>query len=206
MKLFTLNAVWILSFILAAGCSSIKPHSSTGGFAYQYVPLPPDIYGPVPADKARIFFIKNEYSMFQFNNEASMERVFDGRVLVGDLTESSYLCWEKEPGVSTVILAGSTGINTPPPITFLNGYKIDAKAGNAYYLYLGPISPIFMGIRRKFISEAEAQKFLEMYPRPTMGSGQGAFPAPQPMPYSQPVESSAAQSSSPPEKDSLRPV
>jgi len=203
----------IFLIVLIAGCASgpVKPHSGSPGFSYQYVPFPPDIYGPVPGGKARIFYIEDEWSSLIWNNERDMMRVFDGDVMIGDVTESSYLCWEREPGIANVTM-GSRNDNSPPKSDFQKAisfttYQVQVENGHVYYLYFGPLSEIFMGTCRKFISEGEARKFLEIYPMPMMMGTLRPGVVPPPQAVSQPSAGVAAQpSDASSENQQTRPV
>ncbi|MBU4563966.1 MAG: DUF2846 domain-containing protein [Desulfarculus sp.] len=139
-------------FILLAGCATR---------ATQYAPLPPDLRAAPEPGKARICVIRG-WLMWAMEVGCRLQ---DDGILIGELPNGSYVCWERPPGVARLSL------HTWDPLFAAQG-NLQVESDMLYYLYMDYFHQQF-----KSISQQEGQKYLAEYSRPRVAHRSASSPA-----------------------------
>lgn len=102
--------------LLAAGCASTR----------QQVPVP-DLGKSIEAPwKARIYAVRP----YSYAGSAGTVRVKDGETVIGDLGVRSYLCWERKPGRTEVVMEVTDALIG----VMRASVTLDAEKGQTYYV------------------------------------------------------------------------
>jgi hypothetical protein len=102
--------------------------AACSGPASQKSPLPNQDVAVTSPDLARIYCVREEPVVGLFSGEIS---VLDGSTTIGQLTSSTYLCWERKAGRT---LGRATYESMSPMLGNLDGLAdFDCKAGKVYY-------------------------------------------------------------------------
>lgn len=110
------------ALVLGSGCSSTR----------QFVPLPNQQQMIENPAQARIYVLRPERLL----GAAAGMKVRDGSRRIGDLGTHSFLCWERDPGETTVYMDFDTSegfIIEMPEV-------LNAERGSVYYLRAGLLS------------------------------------------------------------------
>ena len=142
----------LLVLILLAACAPA---------ATQYAPLPPDLNAAPALGKARVCVIRG-WIMAAMAVDC---RIHDDGVLIGELPNGSYICWERPPGVARLSL------RTWDPL-FASQGNLPVEPDMLYYLYMDYFHQQF-----KSISHQEGQKYLAEYARPRVARRSASPPA-----------------------------
>ena len=130
----------VLILLLATGCATI-----------QYVPLPDQSQRIENAEQSRIYLVRKRSDQGEFWRE----NIEDNGQRVGAIREMGYLCWEREPGRTTItpsLLGGSGG-----------SVDLYVRKGEVYYLVF-----CTQGNYIWTISESVGQAYLEARKPPTV--------------------------------------
>lgn len=155
MRKLTARAGLTGGLLLLALCAACAPAAT------QYAPLPPDLNAAPAPGKARICVIRG----FALAAMAVDCRLLDDGVLIGELPNGSYVCWERPPGVAQLAL------RTWDPLFAAQG-NLPVEADMLYYLYMDYFHQQF-----KSISHQEGQKYLAEYSRPRVAHRSASSPA-----------------------------
>ncbi len=184
-------AGWMLVFTRRPRVSSPPPPAGISA-GKQFVAVPKNIFGPVDAKKARIFFITNINPRILGAVWKGSIRITDRQTVIGELQSASYLCWDREPG-ETVVKFTMPGheYDNGWYVTHFNTYRINTESGQSYYLYFSGLA------QRSILLARDAAALLSTYPPPTVVNEPAPAPASAPvsaLPANPtPTESSTAQ-------------
>ena len=132
----------LIIVILLAGCAPS---------ATQYAPLPPDLNVAPASGKARICVIRGFVVLVGMDVGCRLQ---DDGVPIGELTNGSYICWERPPGVAQLSLRNGDPF-------FGSQGTLSVKTDMLYYLYMD-----YFHQQLKSISHQEGLKYLAEYPKP----------------------------------------
>jgi hypothetical protein len=168
LKIKKIIAVCGALFLSSCVSVPLTPRTALSA-AQQYVPVPQNISGPVNAKKARIFFITNLNPGVLGVIGQGHIRIIDGRTVIGELQSASYLCWERDPGQTTIKFAKrGDEYDHNWFVANLASYIIKAEGGQSYYLYFGGLA------QRSLLTAQDAKLLLSAYPPPAVAENYGA--------------------------------
>jgi hypothetical protein len=170
---------------IAAGVDMMQVHSDGqkdfhvdftwigGGWMYsdarQYVPLPDQTRLLVNPEQSRVYVMRLESSWDAWNGDTRAQDgaiqmdVWDGDMLIGRVCHSSYLCWERD--------AGRTTISIKAPTTNTSTVELETQKGHVYYL----VQKLRFGWRRTvtelvLVDQSRGRESLNQCGAPTVAS------------------------------------